>query len=280
MNGKKLLSKRIAITGSTGGLGRELCKYLASLGASLFLLDRSKERSEAHKRALESSFEGISVECIPVELEDEKSVDAACEVLLRRGVDILILNAGAYAIPRHKCESGYDNIFQINFVSHYRMVKRLLPMLRERGGKVVAVGSIAHRYSKIDPSDIDFSTRKSAALAYGNSKRFLMLSLYELFKNEKEPRLAVVHPGITFTNITAHYPPLVFAVIKYPMKIIFPSPKKAALCLLQGVFEDCAYAEWIGPRLFDVWGKPKKKKLKIDDWTRGDAGMRGGAVAF
>ena len=46
------------------------------------------------------------------------------------------------------------------------------------------------------------------------------------------------------------------------MKVIFMKPRKAALCILKGIFDPCGYHEWIGPRLFDVWGLPKKKLLK------------------
>ena len=89
-----------------------------------------------------------------------------------------------------------------------------------------------------------------------------MFSLFELFENERDASLAVVHPGIAFTNITAHYPKLIFAIIKYPMKIIFMKPKIAVLSVLRGVFEEAEYCCWIGPEIFDVWGKPKKKILK------------------
>ena len=131
-----------------------------------------------------------------------------------------------------------------------------------RYGEVVAVGSIAHRYSKADARDVDFSTRKSCALAYGNSKRYLMFALYELFKGESQVTLSVTHPGITLTNITAHYPKVIFALIKQPMKIVFMSPKKACISILWGVFEPCVANEWIGPRAFDIWGMPKKKALR------------------
>jgi hypothetical protein len=46
------------------------------------------------------------------------------------------------------------------------------------------------------------------------------------------------------------------------MKVIFMSPKKASLCILSGLFWDCAADEWIGPRFFDVWGLPRKRRLK------------------
>ena len=142
------------------------------------------------------------------------------------------------------------------------MIRGLLPEMREKKGKFIVVGSIAHNYSKTDDSDIDFSTRTKASKVYGNAKRYLMFSLYELFRDEKDVTLSITHPGITFTNITAHYPKIIFALIKHPMKIIFPSTRVACLSILRGVFEDTAPDEWIGPSLFDVWGLPKKKRLR------------------
>jgi NAD(P)-dependent dehydrogenase (short-subunit alcohol dehydrogenase family) len=185
---------------------------------------------------------------------------AANELLSLERIDCFIHNAGAYAIPRNTGALGYDNVFTINFTSAYYLIKRLRDKVLGSGGRFVAVGSIAHGYSKIKPDSVDFKECKRASLVYGNAKRHLMFSLYKLFQNEGS--LAVVHPGISFTNITAHYPPLLFAIIKYPMKVIFSRPEKASLSILRGVFETTDYNEWIGPSLFDVWGMPKKKRLK------------------
>ena len=256
-----LKNKRVAVTGSTGGLGKELCAYLASLGAQLVLLDRNAERSKAHADAICERYPEITVERITLDLEDIVSADAAVRELAKLGVDIFIHNAGAYSIPRHICTTGYENVFQINFATPYYMIKKLLPHLRERGGRVIAVGSIAHNYSHIDGGDTDFRTRKAASKVYGNAKRYLMFGLHELMKDEGDVRFSVAHPGITFTNITAHYPKPVFAVIKYPMKVIFMKPSKAALSILKGTCEDTEYCTWIGPRIFDVWGLPKKRRL-------------------
>lgn len=261
----RLDGENIAVTGSTGGLGVHLCAYLASLGANLILLDRNEKRSHEHRERLLSQNPNITVECIPLDLEDLFSARAAAERLCELGVDVFIHNAGAYAIPRHACQSSYDNVFQINFATPYYMINKLLPHLRERGGKVVIVGSIAHDYSHIDENDVDFRTRTAASRVYGNAKRYLMFGLHELFKGEKDVSLSVVHPGITFTNITAHYPKLIFAVIKHPMKVVFMRPKSAALSILAGVFEKTEYCRWIGPRFFDIWGLPKNRLLKTCD---------------
>ena len=261
-NTTSLHGKLIAVTGSTGGIGLELCRYLAELGADLVLLNRSRTKSETQKNALTNEFPNCHVICLDVDLEEISSVKYATKMLKTLPVDVLIHNAGAYSIPRRTCETGYDNVFQINFVSPYYIIRELLPLLRERRGRVIAVGSIAHNYSEIDPNDMDFSTYRAASKVYGNAKRHLMYGLAELLGEETDVSLAITHPGITFTNITAHYPKVIFAIIKHPMKVIFMKPKKAALCVLKGLFEGTGSDFWIGPRWFGVWGAPKKKALK------------------
>ena len=262
LNTDDLKGKTVAVTGTTGGLGRELVRFLCELHANIILLDRNAERSSAFEKELVSDYPNAKVSRITVDLEDFDSVKLAVQTLKQLPIDIFIHNAGAYSIPRHKCSTGFDNVFQINFVSPSYIIRELLPNLRERKAKVVAVGSIAHNYSKTDSNDVDFITRTASSKVYGNAKRYLMFSLYELFKAETDVTLSIVHPGITFTNITAHYPKLIFAVIKNPMKIIFMKPKKAVLSLLKGVFVPTDYHTWLGPKFFNVWGLPKLQKLR------------------
>ena len=185
-NTESLIGKKIAITGSTGGLGREICLYLAKLGAELVLLDRNESRSAALADSLTESVNGLKITRIRVDLADMGSVKSATEKLKNEAPDLFIHNAGAYRIPRKICDSGYDNVFQINFASPYYIIKELLPTLEERGGRVVVVGSIAHNYSKTDPEDVDFRTRKAASKVYGNAKRYLMYSILTLAKCERD----------------------------------------------------------------------------------------------
>lgn len=260
-NAHSLSGKMVVITGATGGLGKELSRYVVMLGADLVTVDRNESRSLALEKELVAEFPETEITRIIADMADFGSVKSACERLKGMPIDYLVLNAAAYSIPRKRCDTGYDNVFQINFVSPYYLTRELMPLLSARKGRVIAVGSIAHNYSITDSDDIDFSTRSRSNLVYGNSKRYLMFSLYELMKSEGK-MLSVVHPGITFTNITAHYPPIIFAIIKHPMKLIFMKPKKAALSILKGLFEHTQGYSWIGPKLFNIWGYPSKKLLK------------------
>jgi len=258
-NTHSLSGKLVAVSGSTGGIGEKLVKYLAALGADLLLLDRNEIKSNALRDSLLKEYPALSVRRISLDLENIENTKAAAKKLKELKPDFLILNAGAYHIPRNKTALNLENVFQINFLSPYYLSREL----KDCGTHIVAVSSIALFYSKTDENDIDFSTRKQSNLIYGNSKRFLTAALSDLFKDSD--RLSIVHPGITFTNITAHYPPLIFAIIKHPMKVIFMSREKAALSILKGLFDHTKSGEWIGPRIFNIWGLPKKQNLNFCD---------------
>ncbi len=255
-----LSGKQVAVSGATGGIGQALCTHLASLGASLVLLDRNSERSNAWIEKLKADFPNLKARHLRLDLADFDTVRSVTKELLSSPPDYLIFNAGAYHVPRYTTSTGHDNVFQINFLAPYYMARALRPAIKARGGRIVAVGSIAHNYSHIDLGDVEFLTRTQSSKVYGNAKRFLMFSLFAL--DQGEGTVTVAHPGITLTNITAHYPKLIYAIIKYPMKVIFMSPKRASLSILYGLFEKCDKNEWIGPALFDVWGLPHKKVLK------------------
>ena len=261
-NVNNLKGKRVVISGATGGLGKELCFILAELEADITLLCRNKQKADSLINEIKSVYAFVNIDFIELDFEDLNSVKNCVSSLKKyKGIDILINNAGVYNVPVKTLDSGFNNIFQINFLYPYYLTKMLLLELEKKENSTcIVVSSIAHNYSKIDKNDIDFSTRKRASKIYGNAKRFLTFSMFELFKTSKV-NLSVVHPGVTLTNMTNHYPKLINPVIKFAIKLFFPNPKKAALNIIFGTSHKTNYHEWIGPKFFNVWGKPKLKKL-------------------
>jgi len=260
-NTNDLSRKSAVITGATGGIGKQLCRYLCKLNCNLILACRNKEKTDNFINELKTEFPNIKIDFLQLNLEDFVSVNNAINILQNIKFDYLIHNSGVYNIKRKTTTAGIDNIFQVNFVAPYYITKKLLPNLEKNKAKVIAVGSLAHNYSKIDKNDIEFKTRQKSSKVYGNSKRYLMFSLYELFKNINNSKLSIAHPGVTLTNMTNHYHWSINWLVKIGIKLFFPSVKKATLHLLKAVFDDCSYLEWIGPTIFNVYGKPKKRKL-------------------
>ena len=262
-NCHNLKGKRVVVTGATGGLGREICDYLARLEADITLACRNKNLADGLAEDLKTKYPNINVDFVALDLSSLDSVKSCIEELKKyNGIDILINNAGVYNVPLKTLDSGYNNVFQINFVYTYYLTKQLLSELEKKENSTcITLGSVAHNYSQIDVEDIDFSTRKKSSKIYGNSKRYLMFSLYELFRTSKV-NLAIVHPGVTLTNMTNHYPKAINWLVKIGIKLVFPTPKNATRSIIYGTNRATGYHEWIGPSVFNVWGSPKLSKLK------------------
>ena len=258
-----LKGKTIAITGATGGLGKCIAFELAKEQMNFVFISRNVQKSSSLEKEIKNIFPGATTKTIVADLENIESVRQATRQLAALKIDFLLLNAGIYNVKLRGCDSGYNNIFTVNFVSQYYMARKLL----ENGSKikkVVAVGSIAHKHKALDGLDIDYSSRKAQSKIYGNSKKFLMYSMETLRELFPKTEFAIAHPGITHTNMTSHYPKAINWFVDFGIKLIFPSPKKACLSILQAIKHNSTHMEWFGPRFFDIYGKSIKTKLKYD----------------
>ncbi len=261
-NTKRLDGKTICITGSTGDLAKIFTEKLASLGANFIFANRNKQKTEEQKQELLEKYPDTQIQFLYLDLFDMNSVKLFVCKLKQLNVDILILNSAVYNVPRKISTAGFDNVFQINFVSQYYIIKQMLSNLRKiKDSKIVIIGSIAHNYSKANFEDIQMLKTAKSSKVYGNSKRFLMFSAKKLLL-DSQVKVSVVHPGVTLTQMTNHYPPAINWLVKFGIKTFFPKPEKACLSVIAGVFNDTNENEWIGPKRHNIWGYPKKKKLK------------------
>lgn len=249
-----LSGKSVLVSGSTGGLGTELCRSVLAAGGSLITLDRNRVKAAALKEKLLLEFPNGKISQLFADMESLDSVKAVLPEIIALKPNIVVANAGAYNIPRHKTYEGYDNVFTINFISPYYMLRSLEGQIE----RFVAVGSIAHNYSKTSKTDIDFHSRRGSAKCYGNSKRYLT---YAALARNGATEVLVAHPGITLTGITDHYPKWLFPIIKPLMRVIFMPPSAAARSIFAGIFACPRENSWIGPALFGIWGPPKQSPL-------------------
>ena len=114
-----LKHKNVVITGATGDLGLEICRGVLTLEGNLILLCRSEEKMRRLTDTLLKEYPGANIQKLQADLSDLPSADRACRTLKTMEPDILLHNAGIYAVPRRTCETGLDNIFQVNFAIPY-----------------------------------------------------------------------------------------------------------------------------------------------------------------
>jgi 2-deoxy-D-gluconate 3-dehydrogenase len=143
-----LEEKGVLITGASGGLGRALAVGMAGAGATVAVHGRKLDEIEATCKLVEAG--GGKAFPLAADLIDAKrarEVIAATYDALKR-LDVLINCAG---MNRRKpivevTEDDYDTIMAVNLKSLYFLSQAAYPHLRERGGKVIHIGSINAYY--------------------------------------------------------------------------------------------------------------------------------------
>ncbi|MCZ0983254.1 SDR family oxidoreductase [Streptomyces diastatochromogenes] len=137
-----LTGKRALVTGSNSGLGEATAKLLAAEGAAIVVHGRDEERTERVARDIRAAG-GTATTAVGDLADDEAAADVARVATSEGPVDILVNNAGFY---RHLswAEASPDewrHTYDVNVVSGVRMIRHLVPAMRERGwGRVVTIG--------------------------------------------------------------------------------------------------------------------------------------------
>jgi len=250
--------EKLAITGSTGGIGFEVVKKLV-FKYDLILINRNIQKANKEKDDLLKINPNANITLLTCDMENIFSVKELTNELIKLEIDYLIINAGILTKEKHTTNFNYDNVFTTNFLSPYYIINRLkendLPKKR-----VIAVGSVSQKWAKLDKDNIDYRNYKSKNKRYANSKRFLMSSLMELYKDSD--KLSIAHPGITLTNMTKNYNKFIKIFIIIFMTILFQGKKKASRSIVKAIDTNTNYLEWIGPHILGIYGKPKVCKIK------------------
>ncbi len=213
-----LSGRTILVTGANGGFGFWTSAQLAAAGARVLLACRSAGRGDAAARTLRARVPGADVDVVSLDLASLASVDA-CVAAVREDLDAIVANAGltpAGGRARHRRTTidGFEELMGTNALGHFALVAGLAPRLRA-GGRVVMLGSLAHRFSPLDLGDLAGERRMPALVRYGRSKTACMVIAAELDRRWRaagSDRVALAaHPGYSVDALTppqdpAHHP--------------------------------------------------------------------------
>ena len=177
--------KLAIVTGATGGLGYETALTLAKAGAEVVLTGRSDDKGRSALDKISREVPGANVSYQSLDLANLASVaDFAGRMQSRGALDILINNAGVMALPRRETTTdGFEMQFGTNYLGHFALTARLLPLLRQASApRVVSLSSLAHRTGMIDFSDLQGERFYLPWKAYGQSKlAMLLFALYAMY---------------------------------------------------------------------------------------------------
>jgi NAD(P)-dependent dehydrogenase (short-subunit alcohol dehydrogenase family) len=207
------LGKTAVVTGSTGGLGYETVLALAKAGADIILTGRDDRKGQSALGKISREVIGARIRYEHLDLASLASIaDFAQRMQVRQSLDLLINNAGVMALPRRQTTAdGLEMQFGTNYLGHFALTARLMPLLRRSSGpRVVSVSSLAHRTGSIDFGDLQGTRLYSPWKAYGQSKLACLMFALELQRRSDSAGWNLTsdaaHPGFSRTNLFASGP--------------------------------------------------------------------------
>jgi NAD(P)-dependent dehydrogenase (short-subunit alcohol dehydrogenase family) len=136
----ELDGKKALVTGGTSGIGREVARQLAALGAEVWLSGRDAARGAEAVAEIEGA--GGTAHFVAADLADFEAIGRlAAEV---GAVDILINNAGIFSFTPTPEESldAYQAMFDVNVRAPYFLTAALAPGMAGRDGAIVNVSTM------------------------------------------------------------------------------------------------------------------------------------------
>lgn len=173
------MNRKIAlITGATAGIGYETALLLAQNNYNLILTGRRKERLEALKSNLESSFE-----CQVLTLNFDIRIKADTETALNsipeewKAIDVLINNAGLAAglAPVNTADvQDWEDMIDTNVKGLLYTTRTVTPwMIERKSGHIISISSIAGKESY--PNGSVYCGTKHAVAAISKAMRIELL---------------------------------------------------------------------------------------------------------
>lgn len=191
----------VVITGPTSGLGRATADMLASLGATLVLVGRSRSRTEVTASQLREAFPDVPIDVVVADLGELEAVRAAAAEIASAHprIDVLIHNAGALSRNRMVSRAGTEFTVSSQVLGPFLLTSLLLESLRAaRPGRVLTMSSGGMYAAPLTVSGLELGPADyNGTQQYALAKR-AQVTLNEMWA-ERIPATDVVfhamHPG-------------------------------------------------------------------------------------
>lgn len=199
------MKKRVLITGSTDGIGKQTAFRLAMHGQDVILHGRDKAKGLGLRNAIRLKCPNVQVEYVNANYTSFSEIEGMVEVLSYRGwiPDILINNAGIFqstyeTVTSHKIEK----IFMVNYLASFYLTHLLVGfMLERRSASIVNVSSMIHAHN------MELTRLVNPMLFNGNEAYSISKLLNILHANDVAAmygeRLSInsIHPGVIDTKL-------------------------------------------------------------------------------
>jgi 3-oxoacyl-(acyl-carrier-protein) reductase len=189
------LSGKVAlVTGASRGIGRAIATRLGQQGALVVAAARGDHASET-ARALAAS--GHKAEAVSLDVTDDAGVEKLPgEIISRHGrLDIVVSNAGIARdqLVMRMTREDWDAVLATNLTATFVLAQAAIrPMLKQRGGRIIAVGSVVGQTG--NAGQTNYAASKAGLLGFAKALAREVAS--------RGITVNVVAPGLIATDMT------------------------------------------------------------------------------
>src|ERR1700756_4822123 len=203
--------KVCVVTGATSGIGKATATALARLGATVVLVGRDRDRTEAAAAEVGAAG-GPPPRTGVADLASLEQVRGLAERLggLER-IDVLVNNAGLVLGERRVTADGLEHVLALNHLAPFLLTSLLLPKLTQSApARGVPVPSDAPSAARLDLSDLNLEHGWDSWRSYANSKLANILFTRELARRLGGTGVTAncAHPGVVRTGFGRESRPL------------------------------------------------------------------------
>ena len=201
----ELSGRTAVVTGASAGIGKEVARDLARMGATVVLACRSAERGEAARREIAATAKGARLEVMELDVSSRDSIQRFAQALASRHpkLQVLVNNAGTWSQERRESVDGVELTWATNVLGAFLTSERLLEPLRAGApSRIVNVASILAR--DLDLGDVEFRRRRySGVRAYAQSKQAERMWTWALARRLQGTGVTAnaMHPGGVNTEL-------------------------------------------------------------------------------
>ena len=200
-----MLKKRILITGSTDGIGKETARRLAGKNHEIIIHGRHANRVQNTVEALKQDTGNDYITGETADFAKLKEVKRMSLKLKDKydSLEVLLNNAGIINPDFETTVDGFEKSFQVNYLAPFVLTNNLLPLMKSVGeGRIVNVSSMIHA-SNIDLNDLELRNNYSGSAAYAATKLYNILFTFKLARLLRGGNIACncFHPGVINTKL-------------------------------------------------------------------------------
>jgi NAD(P)-dependent dehydrogenase (short-subunit alcohol dehydrogenase family) len=243
-----LKNRTALVTGGTDGIGKEIARALAELGAQLIIVGRDADKGARAEGDIRASTNNPGVEFVRADLSLVREANRLGDDLADRCSELhyLVHSAGIVRGRRVITDEGLESNFATNYLSRFALTVRLLPLLQAAGrpDKSARILLVAHPGfdGTIHYEDINLATNFSMIRAfkqfhYANDVFAAQLARRLTVADERSlVTISCLHPGPTKTNIDKEMPLWMKSLVRFVVHPLFSRtpdmPAAAAVKLL------------------------------------------------